>query len=188
MKLIMEGWRKYSTITENQDKFGALVEKLSSLDEASFGKTAALAAAMAAFGGQASAGGITDIAGMLDADETTVQQAGDLAKSKSSTMGQDSQAFQDADALSDWVVAQPSDVPDSQLVSMAMDHFGWGKSKTYDAYTVLDKAIDYVQSSKSKPAKPKADAGSSDLDIKRAVRAGNKAASDKLDKKLGITK
>ena len=31
---------------------------------------------------QASAGGITDIAGMLDADETTVQQAGDLAKSK----------------------------------------------------------------------------------------------------------
>lgn len=163
MKLIMESWRKL--VKENNETltFETLVEKIQTLDEVDFKKLAIGTVAAGAFGlsPDAGAAGI-DKFGLEDSSKEVVQQAGDIAGDKASGMGKDAKAFQNADKLSDYIVAQPENVKDSEIIDLAMDNFGWDKSTTYDAYTVLNSALDAVKnyeapkkSSQAKPEKAK---------------------------------
>ena len=179
MKLIMESWRKATNEQVIQEvTFESLVEKIESLEELDLKKLAIIPVAAAAFGmsPDAAAGGI-DKFGTEDAPEQVVQKAGDLAASKASSVGQDKKAFQNADALSDYIVAQPQNVDDANLINLAMDNFGWSKAETYDAYTVLNSAINAVEKAptKSSQAKPeKAKTGPT----QKQMRQINKGALD----------
>ena len=187
MKLIMESWRKL--VKENNETltFETLVEKIQTLDEVDLKKLAIVPVALSAFGMSPDAGaaGIDDLAGLEKASKQVVQQAGDIAGDKASGMGKDAKAFQNADKLSDYIVAQPKNVKDSEIIDLAMDNFSWDKSTTYDAYVVLNSAIDAVKgykapkkSSQAKPEKAKkAKAGPT----QKQMRQINKGALDFID-------
>jgi hypothetical protein len=177
MKLIMESWRKATNEQAIQEvTFESLVEKIESLEELDLKKLAIIPVAAAAFGmsPDAAAGGINKF-GAEDAPEQVVQQAGDLAASKASSVGQDKKAFQNADALSDYIVAQPQNVDDANLINLAMDNFGWSKAETYDAYTVLNSAINAVEKA---PAKPEKVQKATDGPTQKQMRQINKGALD----------
>jgi hypothetical protein len=185
MKLIMENWRKL--VKENNEilTFEALVEKIQTLDEAGFKNLAIGTVAAGALGlglSPNAQAGIDDRAGLEKASNPVIQQAGDIAGSKASGMGKDGKAFQNADKLSDYIVAQPKNVKDSQIIDLAMDNFGWDKSTTYDAYTILNSAIDAVKNykaptklSQAKPEKED-DASSKTQTMQQKVRKANQDA------------
>ena len=148
MKLIMENWRKYSVITENNIAEQQLHEYLQSLDEISFkglGARLALMGTLLGVGGPAMAGGI-DSYGTQHASELQVDVAGDLIDARiDAQKPEDKEAHKNGVKLAQWVVAQPDNVDRQTFEDSFAKEVGMDKDDALEAYVVLNSAIDYVK-------------------------------------------